>query len=55
MASLAEVVEDAQEAAELRQSARDIVAYIADNADQAEHHSSFLNRPDIKHLAAVLK
>jgi tetratricopeptide (TPR) repeat protein len=53
LAGLAEVVEDAQETAELRQSARDIVAHIAENAGRPEHRHSFLNRPDVRRLAAA--
>ena len=52
LTGLAEIVGDVQEAAELRQSAREIVAYIAGNAGRPEIRQSFLNRPDVRRLAS---
>ena len=50
LAGLAEVAGDEEEAAELRGGAREIVAYIADNAGRPEHRRSFLNRPEVRQL-----
>jgi tetratricopeptide (TPR) repeat protein len=50
LAGLAEVADDEIEAAELRSAARDIVAYIAENAGRPEHRASFLNRPEVQRL-----
>ena len=50
LAGLAEVAEDEQKAAELRQSAQEIITYIADNAGRSEHRQSFLNQPEVQRL-----